>query len=204
MGKLNLLKASYSGRVGETVGAKWKDQNTVRVFTKPSNPNTQAQQTVRKGFGDTSKFVALFSDQIKTLTALNTRSMSVRNAILKLNKAMVAAGTFEADQLVISTGGLPTPVVGQVQAAQADGNVTIPVTAIQGTNITAKAKIVAVVVSQQNGMAWVGTNDNQTANITVATGLTGTDPLEVYVYAIDYRNSAKVGSVSTHRQVTPA
>lgn len=204
MGKLNLLKASYSGRVGETVGAKWKDQNTVRVFTKPSNPNTQAQQTVRKGFGDTSKFVALFSDQIKTLTALNTRSMSVRNAILKLNKGMVAGGAFDASQLVISTGGLPTPVVGNASAAQATGVVTIGVTAIQGTNITDKAKIVAVVVSPDNGMAWVGTNDNQTANIEVNTGLTGTDPLEVYVYAIDYRSSAKVGSVSTHRQITPA
>lgn len=204
MGKLNLLKASYSGKVGETVGAKWKDVNTIRVFTKPSNPNTQAQQTVRTGFGEISKFVALFSDQIKTLTALNTRSMSVRNAILKINKAMVAGGNLEPDQLVVSTGGLPAPAVGTVTATQADGTVTVPVTQIQGTNITQKCKIVAIAVSETSNMAFVQTSDNTTGNITLNTGVVGTNPFHIYVYALDYRSSAKVGSTSVYKTVTPA
>lgn len=204
MGKLNILKAAYYGKVGETVGAKWKDKNTIRVLTIPSNPNTQAQQTVRTGFSEISKFVALFADQIKTVSALNTRGMSVRNAIIKENKEMVAAGTLSPNDLVISKGGLPTPGGAAASGTQASGDITVPLVAITGTNVTAKAKIVIVVVSQTASQAWVKVVDNSTASETVATGITGTNPMDVYIYAIDYRGSAKVGSLSRYQRVTPA
>lgn len=204
MGKLNILKAAYYGKVGETVGAKWKDKNTVRVLTIPSNPNTMAQQTVRTGFSEISKFVSLFADQIKTVSALNTRGMSVRNAIIKINKEMVSAGSLTAADLVISRGGLPVPQGAAATGAQANGELTIPVTQITGTNVTQKAKIVVVAVSQSQNMAWVETKDNTTGNVTIATGVAGTEPFDVYIYAIDYRGSAKVGSLSRYQQVTPA
>lgn len=204
MGKLNILKAAYYGKVGETVGAKWKDKNTVRVLTIPSNPNTMAQQTVRTVFKDMSKFIALFADQIKNVSALNTRGMSVRNAIIKMNKQQIMDGTFEANTLEISRGGLPTPSGAAITAAQATGDITIPLVAIAGANVTTKAKIVIVAVSPSAQQAWVKVADNQTSNETINTGLTGTNPFEVYVYAIDYRGSAKVGSLSRHSQVTPA
>lgn len=204
MGKLNILKAAYYGKVGETVGAKWKDKNTVRVLTIPSNPNTMAQQTVRTGFSEISKFVSLFADQIKTVSALNTRGMSVRNAIIKINKEMVSAGSLTAADLVISRGGLPVPQGAAATGAQADGTLTVPVTQITGTNVTQKAKIIVVAVSQSQNMAWVETKDNTAGNVTIATGIAGTEPFDVYIYAIDYRGSAKVGSLSRYQQVTPA
>lgn len=204
MGKLNILKAAYYGKVGETVGAKWKDKNTVRVLTIPSNPNTMAQQTVRTGFAQISKFVSLFADQIKVVSALNTRGMSVRNAIIKLNKEMVADGALVPGDLVISKGGLPTPGGAAATGAQATGVITVPLVEITGTNVTAKAKIVVVVVSQTASQAWVQVEDNATASATVNTGVVGTEPMDVYVYAIDYRGSAKVGSLSRYQQVTPA
>ena len=204
MGKLNILKAAYYGKVGETVGAKWKDKNTVRVLTIPSNPNTMAQQTVRTGFAEISKFVSLFADQIKTVSALNTRGMSVRNAILKINKEMISAGSLTASDLVISRGGLPVPQGAAATGAQINGELTIPVTQITGTNVTQKAKIVIVAVSQSQNMAWVETKDNTAGNVTIATGIAGTEPFDVYIYAIDYRGSAKVGSLSRHQRVTPA
>lgn len=203
MGKLNILKAAYYGKVGETVGAKWKDKNTVRVLTIPSNPNTMAQQTVRTGFSEISKFVSLFADQIKTVSALNTRGMSVRNAIIKINKEMVSAGSLTAADLVISRGGLPVPQGAAASGAQANGELTVPVTQITGTNVTQKAKIVVVAVSQSQNMAWVETKDNTAGNVTIATGIAGTEPFDVYIYAIDYRGSAKVGSLSRYQQVTP-
>ena len=204
MGKLNILKAAYYGKVGETVGAKWKDKNTVRVLTVPSNPNTMSQQTVRTGFSEISKFVSLFADQIKTVSALNTRGMSVRNAIIKINKEMVSAGSLTAADLVISRGGLPVPQGAAATGAQANGELTVPVTQITGTNVTQKAKIVVVAVSQSQNMAWVETKDNTAGNVTIDTGIAGTQPFDVYVYAIDYRGSAKVGSLSRYQQVTPA
>lgn len=204
MGKLNILKAAYYGKVGETVGAKWKNKNTVRVLTIPSNPNTQAQQTVRTVFRDMSKFISLFSDQIKTVSALNTRGMSVRNAIIKMNKEQIMDGTFEAGDLVISRGGLPTPGGAAASGDQGSGDLTVPLVAITGSNVTSKAKIVIVAVSPTAQQAWVKVADNATASETIPTGVTGTNPFNVYVYAIDYRGSAKVGSLSRHMTVTPA
>ena len=204
MGKLNILKAAYYGKVGETVGAKWKDKNTVRVLTIPSNPNTMAQQNVRTGFSEISKFVSLFADQIKTVSALNTRGMSVRNAIIKINKEMVSDGSLNAAALVISRGGLPVPQGATASAAQANGELTVPVTQITGTNVTQKAKIIVVAVSQSQNMAWVETKDNTAGDVTIATGIAGTEPFDVYIYAIDYRGSAKVGSLSRYQQVIPA
>lgn len=203
MGKLNILKAAYYGKVGETVGAKWKNKNTVRVLTIPSNPNTQAQQTVRTVFRDMSKFISLFSDQIKTVSALNTRGMSVRNAIIKINKEQIMDGTFEAGDLVISRGGLPTPQGATASGAQGTGVLTVPVTEITGSNVTSKAKIVVVAVSQTAQQAWVSVSDNTAGDIEIQTNVTGTNPFDVYVYAIDYRGSAKVGSLSRYAQVTP-
>lgn len=204
MGKMNLLKAAYTGKVGETVGAKWKDKNTIRVRTVPSNPNTQAQQTVRGGFSEMSKFVALFADQIKTVSALNTRSMSVRNAIMKANAAMISGGTLEAENLIISSGGLPTPA-GADPSATTAGAVTVPVTQITGTNITDKCKIVVVVVAPAANQAFVQVAENTTnAALSVNTGIQGSDKIFVYVYAIDYRGSAKVASTSRGHSVTPA
>ena len=89
MGKMNLLKANYEGKVGQTVGAKWKNVSTLRTYTKPSNPNTDAQQTVRSGFKAINEFVALFADQIRYKSALDTSGMSVRNAIVKLAQQAV-------------------------------------------------------------------------------------------------------------------
>ena len=82
MGELNLLKGAYTGTVGKTVGAKWKNLSTVRTFTKPANPKTEAQVSVRSAFKEINSFVARFSDAIKYLSAWNTAGMSVRNAIV--------------------------------------------------------------------------------------------------------------------------
>ena len=96
MGKMNLLKANWEGKVGQTVGAKWKNKSTIRTYTKPSNPDTAAQQSVRTVFGDMTSFVALFADQIKYLSALDTAGQSVRNAIIQANKDQIEAGLKQA------------------------------------------------------------------------------------------------------------
>lgn len=73
MGKLNLLKGKWDGKVGQTVGAKWKNKATVRTYSIPANPKTEAQMSVRGAFSNITKFVALFADQIKYLNALDTK-----------------------------------------------------------------------------------------------------------------------------------
>lgn len=201
MGKMNTLKGNYIGKVGQTVGAKWKNLSTERVFTKPANPNTQAQQTVRSGFKAINAFVALFADQIRYKSALDTSGMSVRNAIVKLNKEMVAGNSFNKANLIVSKGGLQK-VAGEAATASA-GKVTVTWTAPTATNFTENAKLVAVMVQEDSGMVEVveAAADAGTLESTL-TFLTG--DVDIYVYYLDKRGSNKIASISDYLTVAIA
>lgn len=201
MGKMNTLKGNYIGKVGQTVGAKWKNLSTERVFTKPANPNTQAQQTVRSGFKAINAFVALFADQIRYKSALDTSGMSVRNAIVKLNKEMVAGNSFNKANLIVSKGGLQK-VAGEAATASG-GKVTVTWTAPTATNFTENAKLVAVMVQEDSGMVEVveAAADAGTLESTL-TFLTGN--VDIYVYYLDKRGSNKIASISDYLTVAIA
>lgn len=202
MGKMNLLKANWEGKVGQTVGAKWKNKSTIRTYTKPSNPDTAAQQSVRGVFGDMTAFVALFADQIKYLSALNTAGQSVRNAIIQANKDQISAGTFNKATLKISKGGLQK--VANEAATAAAGKITVTWDKPTATNFTANAKLIAVCVQPTTGLVEVlEAEANPTGTAEVAGTMTfGAGKVDVYVYFLDKRGSNKVASLSDYIEVT--
>lgn len=55
MAKQNFLGGGYIGKLGQTVGQRWKDQKIVRTYVKPANPNTPAQQNARAMFATANK-----------------------------------------------------------------------------------------------------------------------------------------------------
>lgn len=201
MGKMNLLKANYEGKVGQTVGAKWKNLSTLRTFTKPSNPNTDAQQTVRSGFKDVNAFVALFADQIRYKSALNTAGMSVRNAIVKLNKEMVSGNNFAKANLIVSKGGLQK-VAGE-SATESSGKITITWTAPTATNFTEDAKLIGVIVQETSGMVEV-VEASATALTVSGEQTFESGDVDIYVYFLDKRGSNKIASLSDYIAVTVA
>ena len=201
MGKMNLLKANWEGKVGQTVGAKWKNKSTIRTYTKPSNPNTAAQQGVRGVFAEMTSFVAMFADQIKYLSALNTAGQSVRNAIIQANKSQIMGASFDKTTLLISKGGLQK-VAGEAANA-ASGKITVTWNKPTATNFTANAKLIAVMVQPATGLVEVAEADagaeTLTGNMTFENG-----NVDVYVYYLDKRGSNKVASASDYISVTVA
>jgi hypothetical protein len=202
MGILNLLKASYTGKVGETVGAKWKNKSTIRSFTKPSYTDTPAQQIVRAGFGAITSYVALFADQIKSLSALDTKGMSVRNAIIKLNKAQVSTGALDPTTLQVSRGGLPviTGAAGVLNGGKT--TLTFTWTKAEGATISAKAKVVVIVVEDETNFAAVGSALNSAQTLAIPASYPTGKTLNVHYYLIDYRGSSRVGSPSGYLTVS--
>ena len=200
MGKLNLLKGRYTGKVGETVGAKWKDKSTLRTFSIPANPKTAEQQAVRGVFGAMATFVALFADQIKYKSALDTSGMSVRNAIVKINKSQIDAGTFNKTSLLISKGGLQKPTVSA--GALSAGVATLTFAEPTATNFTDDAKAVGVFVDATNGI--VDVKEVAVDAGTISSGALFTDSTSVdgYLYFLDKRGTSKVGSESVYRAIT--
>lgn len=201
MGKMNLLKANWEGKVGQTVGAKWKNKSTIRTYTKPANPDTAAQQSVRSVFGDMTSFVALFADQIKYLSALNTAGQSVRNAIIQANKAMIASGAFAKANLLISKGGLQK--VSNETGSAVSNKVKIVWDNPTATNFTANAKLIAVMVQPASGLVDVveaDATDGATGATSAISFEAGT--VDCYVYFLDKRGSNKVASISDYLSVT--
>lgn len=204
MGKLNILKANWIGKVGETVGSKWKNKKVIRTYSIPSNPRTDAQVQVRTVFKDMTGFVALFSDQIKYLSSLDTRGMSVRNAILKANKEQVEAGAFDASTLVVNKGGLPNVSAFTAGLTTAGANFTATWTKPAATNISEKAVLVVVAVDATSKVAVASSALVSAETITVAMPLTAGNKVDVFYYIIDYRGSSRVGSVNGYATGTPA
>lgn len=204
MGKMNLLKGNWEGKVGQTVGAKWKNKSTIRTYTKPSNPKTAAQMSVRSAFASMTAYVALFADQIKYLSALNTSGQSVRNAIIQANKMQISDGTFNKSTLMVSKGGLQK--VTNEQATQTAGKITVTWDKPTATNFTKDAKLVAICIQESSGLVEVLEaeakpvgNATVSGNITFAAG-----NVDIYVYFLDKRGSNKVASLSDYLTVNIA
>lgn len=199
MGLLNVLKANWEGKVGQTVGAKWKNKSTIRTYTKPSNPKTAAQQAVRSVFALMTSFIALFADSIKYLSALDTSGMSVRNAIIKLNKDQIEAGTFDKTSLEISKGGLQA--INGFTATASAGKVNASWTAPTAVNFTNNAKLILVAVQADSGIVEVAEAAASAGSLAgTLTFEAGT--VDVYAYYLDKRGSNKVASISTYAEVT--
>ena len=201
MGKMNLLKGNWEGKVGQTVGAKWKNKSTIRTYTKPSNPKTAAQMSVRSAFAQMTAYVALFADQIKYLSALNTSGQSVRNAIIQANKMQISDGTFSKASLMVSKGGLQK--VTNEQATESAGKITVTWDKPTATNFTKDAKLVAICIQESSGLVEVLEaeakpvgNATVSGNITFAAG-----DVDVFVYFLDKRGSNKVASLSDYLTV---
>lgn len=201
MGKLNLLKGKWDGKVGQTVGAKWKNKATVRTYSIPANPKTEAQLSVRGAFSTITKFVALFADQIKYLNALDTKGMSVRNAIIKLNKAMIDSGTVGVANLVISKGGLQKPQAFTAEKDATSNAIKATWGEVTATNFTSEAQAVIVAVDEENQIVDVFTGLVSAKTATGTISFASSTSVKVFGYFFDKRGTSKVASLSVEKTV---
>jgi hypothetical protein len=204
MGKINLLTASYDGKLGATVGAPWKALHTVRTYRKPKYTDYPDQLKIRAIFGGMTSFVARFSQQLAILSSLPLRAQSVRNAIIKINKAQFSGTTFDKTTLLVNRGGLPGPTAVTANATKSANTCVINWTAAVSSIITTKAKVVGIVCDVTNDQAWVQAELNSAGTMTIPIQTDTGHALDVYVYLIDYRGSARVGSLSQYQTVTVA
>jgi hypothetical protein len=203
MGVMNLLKANWVGKVGQTVGAKWKDKSTIRTYSVPAYTDTPAQHKIRSSFGKISQMLSVFTLQLKAYSALDTRSMSLRNALIKLNKNMIENNIVRAEDLILSKGGLPNPGLIDATREQATGKVTVTWTKGNSPIISEKAKMIVVIAEGYDdgsgayfAAGWVGTELYSKQTITMTTMPNLQNNFYIYAYILDYRGSAKVASES--------
>lgn len=198
----NTTQGYFNGKMGTSVGFKWKDKRVERAYSIPSNPRTDKQVAVRTKFSDMTKFIALFSDNLKYLTALDVSSMSVRNAIIKLNKDVFSGDAFIPSELQVSNGGLQRPNLGTPEKSAENGQITVTWTAPTATNISSSAQLVFIAVDSVNSIADVVTAPISALTITTNASFTESTTVNTYAYILDYRNTAKVASKSVSNEIT--
>ena len=160
--------------------------------------------SVRSAFAQMTAYVALFADQIKYLSALNTSGQSVRNAIIQANKMQISDGTFSKATLMVSKGGLQK--VTNEQATESAGKITVTWDKPTATNFTKDAKLVAICVQESSGLVEVLEAEAKPAgSATVSGNITfGAGDVDVFVYFLDKRGSNKVASLSDYLTVNIA
>ena len=59
MSKFNFLAGGYYGKLGQTVGQRWKNKRVLRTYVIPNDPKTERQLANRAVFGEATKAVQL-------------------------------------------------------------------------------------------------------------------------------------------------
>ena len=69
MAKQNFISGGYYGKLGDTVGQRWKNKRTIRTYVIPRNPRTEVQQANRARFANLVPFAQLGMSANKGVSA---------------------------------------------------------------------------------------------------------------------------------------
>lgn len=116
MGFINLLKNGYRGKLGETVGQKWKNQLTVRTYQATNNSKSQEQLDQRAHYKtliqEASRLYPstfnLIVPKKKTMNKFNFFTSSIETVFETLgkNKFQFPLGDYRAKNVLSLWGGV--------------------------------------------------------------------------------------------------
>lgn len=69
MAKQNFISGGYYGKLGNTVGQRWKNKRTIRTYVIPRNPRTEVQQANRARFANLVPYAQLGMSANKGVSA---------------------------------------------------------------------------------------------------------------------------------------
>lgn len=200
------ILGNIRGKVAGVVGSQWKDQNVLREFVKPANPNTAAQQAQRSLMSGCVAFCkALVGPVFNAYTDKFQKSMSGFNFFIKRSIVEFDGSPVYAN-LKLTEGKL---YLGGITAAPyQDGvdQIQFTYSTAVGNNGAADDKIYAAVYHVPTELWYFAaaevTRSAGTINVDVPDGMTGTD-FECWLWAAQYSGSiVSLLSDSDHAQAT--
>jgi hypothetical protein len=91
---MNLLKASYTGKVGETVGAQWKGKSTVRTYAKHRSHSSIAQLDAFDVHAQLCRFSAGIANSVWPYTNCSDKKTLKHNAVQHWLKPLISSKVF--------------------------------------------------------------------------------------------------------------
>jgi len=95
MAEINLLKAGYKGKLGDTTGAQWKDKYTIRSKIWSKAPPTEVQTKNVRAFEKLNRLASGIARTTWNYLPLNDKKMLKHNAVAKWLKPVIRNKKFE-------------------------------------------------------------------------------------------------------------
>lgn len=92
MAKQNFLSGGYYGKLGVTVGQRWKNKRTIRTYVIPANPRTPAQQANRSGFGAVVPYAQVGMAMNYKASCVQSADMTEWNVRMSIARELVKNG----------------------------------------------------------------------------------------------------------------
>ena len=111
MAKQNFIGGGYYGKLGDTVGQRWKNKRTIRSYVIPRNPRTDVQQENRARFKNLVPFAQLGMSANKGATVFIKENMTEWQARMSACSYFNSLGYNELDLVPLYPADYVAPYV---------------------------------------------------------------------------------------------
>jgi hypothetical protein len=186
MARLNFVRGSIKGRVGEFVGSSWKGEDYIKTYTPPSNPRTEGQVAIRSVFQHITQIAAqINADILKPYTFPKPHKMTPTNRMVHINQELFDDKAWDQSKLKIFEGPLYNPGITAAvieNPGTATARVKVTFTATIGE---AADKALAVVYDEASDKALFAQAERQTGELLVPIAVLGQgDASKLHAYLV--------------------
>ena len=122
----NFLSGGYYGKLGATVGQRWKNKRTIRTYVVPNNPRTPSQQANRGKFADAVTYSQIGMQMNYYCALFDDPNMTRWNYRMKVARELKAAGFNDLDLIPLyPMSYTPTILLSDFTRSKVEGNTHI-------------------------------------------------------------------------------
>ena len=107
----NFLSGGYYGKLGATVGQRWKNKRTIRTYVVPTNPRTPTQQANRGKFADAVTYAQMGMQMNYYCTLFDDQNFTKWNYRMKVARELKNAGLSGLDLIPLYPISFNPPIL---------------------------------------------------------------------------------------------
>lgn len=132
----NFLSGGYYGKLGATVGQRWKNKRTIRTYVKPANPRTEVQQANRNKFANAVTFAQMGMQMNYYATVFDDPNFTHWNYRMKVARELRNQGLTGLDLIPLYPTSFVPPTLIQsiaINRVQGQNHITFAVENLDGS-----------------------------------------------------------------------
>lgn len=118
----NFLSGGYYGKLGATVGQRWKNKRTIRTYVIPANPRTEIQQANRGKFANAVVFAQMGLQMNYYATVFEDPNFTRWNYRMKVARELKDRGMLDLDLIPLyPTSFVPPTLIQSIKVSGVQG-----------------------------------------------------------------------------------